>query len=306
MKGGDKMHPDQMDQELKSILSQKQEEMPPEVAEEIQNTLDNLPKKKTLREKIKNRFYIRRGIGIAVLSLLLVFMAGFASQHILTLVNENGEEIFRIEEFNGENKEPTHLDLMREVRNKMELGEVKHIYINDPNDEEEERIRTVTKPKHYGSLMQLKSHVNFLVRTPSYIPEGYDFSYGTMSKRFNIDHDKIMAKFKDVASDNKGEVIVIDGRSEGTPDGTHLNFENANQEVITLRQWHKGPSKIFVSNLKEYEGSKLKIHDMDAIYRKTESYQEILWKDGLSLFEIYTTVHSIDKEELINIAKSMY
>lgn len=296
------MNPDQMDREIKSILSHKKDDIPTRVAKEIDHTLHNLPTKKSLREKIKNRFFMQQGLGIAVLAILLIFMAGFASQHIWTLVNDEGEEILRIQEFNSDNEKPDYIGVMQEVRKRMELGDVKHILINKGS---EEIIRTVTKPKHYGSLMQLKSHVDFLVRTPAYTPEGYEFAYGTLTKQFDIDHQALMERFNSVSSE-KNEVIVIDGESKGIPDGLHLNYENANKEVIRLRQWNNGPSNIYVSDLKEWEGSKHDVNGMQAIYRETDSYQEVIWKDGLSLHEIYTTVLSMDKKELIKLANSLY
>jgi len=300
------MNPDQMDREIKGILSQKKEKMPAEVADEIQHTLDNLPKRKSLKDKLTNRFFMRRGIGFTVLALLLIFVAGFASQHFFTLVNDQGEEIFRIEEFKGEKMEADFLDITKEVQNRMELGEVKHVYIDDPNDDQKPYMTTITKPKHYGSLMQLKSHVDFSVRTPSYLPDGYDYTYGTMTKGFDVKETKLKERFDQVSEHKQKELIVIDGMVEGTPDGVHLNYENANDEVITTRQWHDGPSKMYVAELNDRQGSKLRIHGMDAIHRETDSYQVILWKDGISLFEVYTTVTSLKKEELIKIAKSMY
>ncbi|RXT07136.1 hypothetical protein [Ammoniphilus sp. CFH 90114] len=268
--------------------------------------------------------------GIFALCLLIVGGIGTYATGVWQLTDSKGEIVYEAETLDKnsyivkrEGMNPLEQDpeitreweqIHRELRDKMNAGQVMHVYVNDLSLNPIQTTTLLTKPVQYQDYgqwekgLERKNFPSFM--KPTLLPDGFTFHYGVAE--FDIDTYYNMGKFeqemKEEASRTGQRILIREGNYDETqPSYSSIMFTNG-QEEIAVRVQFTGAKRLFVSPDAKVEKVSLP-SGKEGFYVVDQGTQFIEWVKGEAPRTIYTIQAKADskisKEDLMLVAENM-
>jgi hypothetical protein len=244
---------------------------------------------------------------IAMVTLILLTTIGFSSYKIWTLQSNQGEILLEIKEFeNGDS--PLNLAEIEQIRKELAPGKAMNVFINNEEKNPQKIVTTLSNPKKYDSLDDIKSNSNnFEFKLPSFLPKGFKLNEGWIDYRFN--NPDLNSMYRE-ASITGEEIITQEETMTSQISGITITYVNSKgDEIVISISDFTGIRGIYLDDIKINNAVKLKKGDNEALYNRNNEVQQIRWveldNENKTQYLITTDALNIHQQDLIKIAKSV-
>ena len=239
---------------------------------------------------------------VILISALLIFTAGFAVLQVWNLEGPGGS---------GYNYELIDKgDMLPEEVYKAQFENLepgKALAIMKTRDNPKKSIHLWTKPIRSQSMTELSNKVGSKFRSPTFLPQGFEFVEGGMDYKFSRSYrTKMIRESKN--TDEEYIFKVLEPTNE--IQDYHLVYRK-NYDTIAIDVFFDYPIKTIQEVNSGHRVTKVNVNDFEAIYTEHDGIAEVTWLDDRNGDTTYYNIHSstIDgntmKNELIKMGESL-